>query len=515
MGKIVKYCTACEESFAEKFSFCPNCAGELSAFEMKPISQEPEVAAAPTPVISDEPNLELSDSVNQESSFVNEPAETVAEDVSLIEDSNIENESDIEVDKSETVFEPVNFNADETEEEQINNAFSNEEKETSNEEEETHFVESSEEVEDVPETIAATGTYAAAETIDDVDIVDDADVVYDDYREEPVSSSNFSDISNNYAEENTDDGGYHITVIQEKGVKQRNMLLLGSAVLMITLTLAGVVYSIFDKTSMVGAISDENLMALINLDETPIEAEEPPKKKDDDKGGGGGGGGKQEKTETSKGVLADQTEKPQFPPTSRAVRLTNPDLMIKRSTQGTIKRPPTDEPYGNPNSTSSLTSDGKGSGGGMGSGRGTGQGSGVGTGEGSGIGSGSGSGRGNGIGSGDGDGTGDRNPKPPAAPPPPRDPPPAGPTTGIQILSKPRPGYTDSARTNNVQGTVMLSVTFLSSGQIGGVSAVKGLPDGLTEKAIAAARQIQFKPALVNGRPQTVTKRIQYNFTIY
>ncbi len=510
MGKIVKYCTACEESFAEKFSFCPNCAGELSAFEMKPISQEPEVAAAPTPVISDEPNLELSDSVNQESSFVNEPAETVAEDVSLIEDSNIENESDIEVDKSETVFEPVSFNADETEEEQINNAFSNEE-------EEMPFVEPSEEVEeveDVPETIAATGTYAAAEIIDDADIVDDADVVYDDYRE-PVSSSNFSDVSNDYAEENTDDGGYHITVIQERGVKQRNMLLLGSAVLMITLTLAGVVYSIFDKNSMVGAISDENLMALINLDETPIEAEEPPKKKDDDKGGGGGGGGKQEKTETSKGVLADQTEKPQFPPTSRAVRLTNPDLMIKRSTQGTIKRPPTDEPYGNPNSTSSLTSDGKGSGGGMGSGRGTGQGSGIGTGEGSGIGSGSGSGRGNGIGGGTGDGTGDRNPKPPAAPPPPRDPPPAGPTTGIQILLKPRPGYTDSARTNNVQGTVMLSVIFLSSGQIGGVSAVKGLPDGLTEKAIAAARQIQFKPALVNGRPQTVTKRIQYNFTIY
>jgi hypothetical protein len=61
----------------------------------------------------------------------------------------------------------------------------------------------------------------------------------------------------------------------------------------------------------------------------------------------------------------------------------------------------------------------------------------------------------------------------------------------------------------------MLTVTFLSSGSIGGVSAVKGLPNGLTEKAIAAAREIQFKPAMKNGQAYTVVKRIQYNFTIY
>ena len=39
MGKIVKYCAACDESFTEKFSFCPNCAAELNAYEMNPLSE--------------------------------------------------------------------------------------------------------------------------------------------------------------------------------------------------------------------------------------------------------------------------------------------------------------------------------------------------------------------------------------------------------------------------------------------------------------------------------------------
>ncbi len=40
MGKIVKFCASCEESFAEKFSFCPNCASGLTAYEMNPIVAE-------------------------------------------------------------------------------------------------------------------------------------------------------------------------------------------------------------------------------------------------------------------------------------------------------------------------------------------------------------------------------------------------------------------------------------------------------------------------------------------
>ena len=38
MGKIVKYCAACDESFAEKFAFCPNCGKGMQPFEMNPLA---------------------------------------------------------------------------------------------------------------------------------------------------------------------------------------------------------------------------------------------------------------------------------------------------------------------------------------------------------------------------------------------------------------------------------------------------------------------------------------------
>lgn len=85
----------------------------------------------------------------------------------------------------------------------------------------------------------------------------------------------------------------------------------------------------------------------------------------------------------------------------------------------------------------------------------------------------------------------------------------------MKIVSKPRANYTDAARQNQVQGTVTLRVTFLPSGQIGSISPVNGLPYGLTEQAIAAARSIKFEPQMVNGSPVTVTKQVQYSFTIY
>jgi TonB family protein len=87
--------------------------------------------------------------------------------------------------------------------------------------------------------------------------------------------------------------------------------------------------------------------------------------------------------------------------------------------------------------------------------------------------------------------------------------------TGLKILSKPKPQYTDEARNDNLEGTVLLRVTFLANGQIGSVLAVKGLPDGLTDCAITAARQLKFNPVKVNGTPQTVTKSLEYSFSLY
>lgn len=154
-------------------------------------------------------------------------------------------------------------------------------------------------------------------------------------------------------------------------------------------------------------------------------------------------------------------------------------------------------PYGDPNSKYEIASDGPGSGVGQGVGRG----------QGSGNGTGSGAGNGSGSGAGTGDNTEQTIPKPPTTN--------NGGTTALKILSKPRVSYTDEARKNQVQGTVTLRITFLANGTIGTISTVSGLPDGLTEKAKEAAKMIKFTPATKDGKPVTVTKQIQYSFTLY
>lgn len=88
-------------------------------------------------------------------------------------------------------------------------------------------------------------------------------------------------------------------------------------------------------------------------------------------------------------------------------------------------------------------------------------------------------------------------------------------TFALNIPLRPRAKYTDAARQNQVQGAVILRVTFKADGSIGAISPVKGLPDGLTEEAIKAAKRIVFIPAQRDGVPMIVVKQVQYTFTLY
>jgi TonB family protein len=88
-------------------------------------------------------------------------------------------------------------------------------------------------------------------------------------------------------------------------------------------------------------------------------------------------------------------------------------------------------------------------------------------------------------------------------------------TENFRITSKPQARYTDEARTNDVEGTVRLKVVLLASGKLGNIWAISKLPHGLTEQAIAAARNIRFQPKRVNGVPQSVIVTIDYNFNLY
>ena len=84
-----------------------------------------------------------------------------------------------------------------------------------------------------------------------------------------------------------------------------------------------------------------------------------------------------------------------------------------------------------------------------------------------------------------------------------------------RLLLKPEPQYTEEARRNQVTGTVMLRVVFASSGNVVQIRAVRTLPFGLTERAIAAARQIRFVPAMKGGHPVSVQMQLEYNFNLY
>ncbi|MBO0726384.1 MAG: energy transducer TonB, partial [Blastocatellia bacterium] len=67
------------------------------------------------------------------------------------------------------------------------------------------------------------------------------------------------------------------------------------------------------------------------------------------------------------------------------------------------------------------------------------------------------------------------------------------------ILYKEKAQYTQEAKDNNVEGAVVLNAVFGLDGQIGEIRVIQGLPHGLTEKAIEAAKKIRFNPAVKDG----------------
>jgi len=83
------------------------------------------------------------------------------------------------------------------------------------------------------------------------------------------------------------------------------------------------------------------------------------------------------------------------------------------------------------------------------------------------------------------------------------------------VVWKPEPTYTESARHNQRSGTVALKGVFTSSGEVIIVRVIKGLEDGLTEKAIEAAKQVRFFPAEKDGKLVSFALQFEYNFSLY
>ena len=227
--------------------------------------------------------------------------------------------------------------------------------------------------------------------------------------------------------------------------------------------------------------------------------------------GGGGGGGRQESTPASFGKTPQASlEVPQIiPPDPKPPQIKNPALPVAATLNADPMLIPPDArvlPYGDPKSKSTTPSSGPGTGNGIGTGTGTGIGSGEGNGFGPGRGGNVGGGDFNAGGGGPGGGGGGDYSRIFTG---------KDVTTKARLISKPEPQYTEDARKNQITGTVVLKVVFASNGSVQNIRTVSGLPYGLTERAIAAARQIKFVPATKDGHQVSMWMQLEYNFNLY
>lgn len=85
----------------------------------------------------------------------------------------------------------------------------------------------------------------------------------------------------------------------------------------------------------------------------------------------------------------------------------------------------------------------------------------------------------------------------------------------IWILMRPEPPYTETARQHQVTGKVAFKAIFSANGGVHIIQVVSKLPDGLTERAVAAAEKIKFIPAAKDGKFVSTWQQLEYHFNLY
>lgn len=82
------------------------------------------------------------------------------------------------------------------------------------------------------------------------------------------------------------------------------------------------------------------------------------------------------------------------------------------------------------------------------------------------------------------------------------------------IIKKPEPHYTEAARKAGIKGKVTLLAILSSDARVTHIEVLSGLPMGLTETAVAAARSIRFLPAQKNGVAVSEWVKLEYNYWV-
>jgi len=76
------------------------------------------------------------------------------------------------------------------------------------------------------------------------------------------------------------------------------------------------------------------------------------------------------------------------------------------------------------------------------------------------------------------------------------------------------PSYSDEARTDKVQGTVLLSIVVGTDGLAHDIQLKKGLGYGLDEKAAEAVTRWTFTPGMKDGQPVSFAATVEVNFKL-
>ena len=83
------------------------------------------------------------------------------------------------------------------------------------------------------------------------------------------------------------------------------------------------------------------------------------------------------------------------------------------------------------------------------------------------------------------------------------------------LTKRAEPSYTNEAKEKGIKGVVVLMVVFSGTGKVTEIRVVSGLPYGLTDRAIEAAKKIKFIPATKDGHPVSMWMQLEYNFNLY
>jgi TonB family protein len=83
-----------------------------------------------------------------------------------------------------------------------------------------------------------------------------------------------------------------------------------------------------------------------------------------------------------------------------------------------------------------------------------------------------------------------------------------------KILYREKAKYTEEAKNNKIEGNVVLNAVFGVDGKLSDIKVVQGVPFGLTENAIAAAKKIRFEPAVKDGQPVSVRGKLEFKFEL-